>query len=116
MHRQEEIAVFANKLEKAWSLETSTKWRQDNPACGQCGVTSLVVQDVFGGSLLKCRVDGMWHFYNLIDGQRYDLTVSQFSGPLFYEDVETDRDEAFADTSRAQYRKLREALDFPFHG
>ena len=32
-------------LFKAWSSQSSSKWSKDNPANGQCGVTSLVVHD-----------------------------------------------------------------------
>lgn len=106
----ETIAAFTERLGSAWSPESSTRWRRDNPALGQCGVTTLVVQDVFGGTLLKTRVGPAWHFYNLIDGQRHDLTASQFSAPLSYDDVPATREEAFADTSPQQYRALRRSL------
>jgi hypothetical protein len=45
-------------------------------------VTALVVQDVLGGEILKTRVAGAWHFYNSIDGSRWDLTLSQFATPI----------------------------------
>ena len=44
------------RLTRAWSVETSSKWRRDNPACGQCSVTALVVQDLLGGEILKTNV------------------------------------------------------------
>ena len=91
----------------SWSIKTSSLWLQDNPARGQCSVTALVVQDILGGGVLKTRTDGGWHFYNLIDGQRLDLTDSQFVEPLHYEDRKASRDEAFADTSPEQYELLR---------
>lgn len=31
-------------LRKSWSIHSSSKWSLDNPAKGQCGVTSLVVR------------------------------------------------------------------------
>ena len=41
-------------------------------------VTSLVIQDVLGGDILKTRLpDGRWHFYNRIDGKRSDFTDEQ---------------------------------------
>ncbi len=36
-------------LIRSWSIETSSKWTTENPAKGQCGVTALVVQDIYGG-------------------------------------------------------------------
>ena len=98
------------RLTRAWSAETSTAWRRDNPACGQCSVTALVVQDVLGGEILKTKVADAWHFYNHIDGRRWDLTVSQYSTPIGYDDLPCSRHEALANTSKQQYARLVERL------
>jgi len=100
-------AALAVRLRAAWSTETGGKWRADNPACGQCSVTALVVQDAWGGEILKTDVDGAWHFYNRVDGQRWDLTESQFGAPISYDDRPSDRDEALADTSPDKYALLK---------
>ena len=60
-------------LIKSWSIETSSKWTIENPAKGQCGVTALVVQDIYGGEIKKTKAREAWHFYNFIDGQRFGL-------------------------------------------
>lgn len=39
--------IILNILFKCWSINSSSKWTQDNPANGQCGVTALVVNDLF---------------------------------------------------------------------
>ena len=104
------IAEFARRLAKAWSLDTSSRWSAARPALGQCSVTALVVQDVFGGELLKTRVGDAWHFYNLIDGSRFDLTAEQFETAISYDDLPASREDAFSDTSPGQYRSLRTAL------
>ncbi|MCA1492956.1 MULTISPECIES: YunG family protein [Sinorhizobium/Ensifer group] len=72
---------------------------------------AVVVQDLFGGEILKTRTGAGMHFYNRIDGERHDLTLSQFDEPIQFDDVASTRDEAFADTSDAQYRALKEGLD-----
>jgi hypothetical protein len=108
--REEAPVELYRRLTKAWSSETGSKWRRDNPACGQCSVTALVVQDLLGGELLKTRVAGAWHFYNRIDGRRWDLTVSQFETPIGYDDLPSSRQEALADTSKQQYVTLVERL------
>jgi len=47
--------------------EPSSLWTAENPARGQCGVTTLVIQkNCFGGKILK-TTDGA-SFYNEIDG------------------------------------------------
>ncbi len=61
-------------------------WRPDNPARGQCGVTSLVLNDLFGGDLVlgEVRVAGERtgvHYWNRFGaGVEVDLTRDQF-GP-----------------------------------
>lgn len=79
------------ELEKAirdsWSLDTAdadNEWTPDNPSCGQCDITSLVVHDLLGGELLAADVylDGrrveahMWN--RLPSGIEVDLTREQF--------------------------------------
>lgn len=41
---------FLGILLEAWSIESSTQWIETKPAKGQCGATSLVVHDYFGGA------------------------------------------------------------------
>ncbi|MFJ8239340.1 YunG family protein [Bacillus tropicus] len=97
-------------LIKSWSIETSSKWTIENPAKGQCGVTALVVQDIYGGEIKKTKVREVWHFYNFIDGQRFDFTEAQFNEKLNYMDVESNREEAFVDTNEKQYSILKEKI------
>ncbi|EOQ13718.1 hypothetical protein KQ3_01084 [Bacillus cereus B5-2] len=97
-------------LIKSWSIETSSKWTIENPAKGQCGVTALVVQDIYGGEIKKTKVREVWHCYNFIDGQRFDFTEAQFNENLNYMDVESNREEAFADTNEKQYSILKEKI------
>ena len=97
-------------LPLAWSGASSTQWRPENPACGQCSVTALLVQELFGGEFQKTRVGAAWHFYNRIGGARHDLTASQFAAPIAYDDAPSGRDEALCDTSPAQYAALRDRV------
>jgi hypothetical protein len=98
------------KLKAAWSKESSGSWSAENPVKGQCSVTSLVVQDIFGGDILKTKTRGGTHFYNSIDGVRWDLTISQFDYPIPFEDRQSSREEAMADTSPEQYEALKSRL------
>ncbi|WP_426025269.1 YunG family protein [Brevundimonas sp. TSRC1-1] len=113
------MALALNELEgrlkSAWSVETATTWTRDNPALGQCSVTALVVNDLLGGRILKTRVGPNYHFYNLIDDTRIDLTSSQFGGQIAYEDLPASRDDAFGDTTFKQYQALRRALFLETH-
>lgn len=85
-------------------------WSPSNPAQNHCSITSLVVQDCFGGDVLSTKTPGGTHFYNLIDGVRWDLTVSQFREPIPYEDTPSSREAALADTSLDKYALLKERL------
>jgi hypothetical protein len=73
-------------LKKSWSRETSSdpnNWTPENPAWGQCAVTALIVQDYFGGNLIRATVNERGvssHYWNeLPDGIETDLTQDQFS-------------------------------------
>lgn len=113
LHSAPHLKQFAERLAKAWSLETSSIWSSDNPARGQCGVTSLVVQDMFRGLILKTLLPEGPHFYNLIEGCRCDFTAGQFHEPIDYQDLPSNREEAMFDTNAQQYRALRQGLGFP---
>lgn len=99
-----------DRLKTAWSIETSSKWTPHNPALGQCSVTALAVQDMYGGEILKTRTTEGVHFYNLIANVRWDFTISQFDRPIPFEDLPATRDEALADTSLRQYTALKSRL------
>jgi hypothetical protein len=105
----EETRVAAALLD-SWSIETSGNWLPDNPASGQCNVTALLINELFGGEILKTPLPEGDHFYNRIDGERFDLTASQFDAPIDYLDVASNRDEALAGTSMAKYETLRAAF------
>jgi hypothetical protein len=73
------------ELRKAWCVATAhpsyqNKWTEDNPSCGQCCVTALVVQDQFGGDIYSCKVGNNNHFVNIINERIVDKTAEQFGG------------------------------------
>ena len=71
------------ELRKAWCRETAhpsyqSKWSEDNPSVGQCCVTALVVQDLYGGDIYSCKVGKNSHFVNIINERIVDKTAEQF--------------------------------------
>lgn len=102
--------AFGEALKTAWSIRSSNSWTAANPAKGQCSVTSLVAQDLFGGDIVTTRTKGGTHFYNIVDGNRHDFTMSQFDYQITFDDKPSSRAEAFTDTSEQQYAALRKAL------
>ncbi|AHB42453.1 YunG [Candidatus Saccharibacteria bacterium RAAC3_TM7_1] len=73
-------------MQDSWGPETSLagdKLPSDNPARGQCVVSSLVVQDFLGGDIVRVHVTGDGidenHYFNkLADGTAIDVTRKQY--------------------------------------
>lgn len=86
-------------LLNSWSKETCSlglrdSWTVDNPSLGQCAITALVINDMFGGKIMRCMASSGSHYYNMIDDNLIDLTVEQFHGeiPLYDEGEERTRE------------------------
>lgn len=105
-----EIEKMSEVLFQSWSKETSSKWTLANPAKGQCGVTALLINNFFGGEIMKTKAPEGWHFYNRINGKRYDFTASQFFEEIAYMDLPSNRKEAFAETNEMQYDALKQKV------
>src|SRR5215471_13439976 len=100
----------ARSLRKSWSRASARQWTEANPAAGQCNVTALLVYELFGGELLKTQLPEGDHFYNWIDGQRYDFTDSQFAQPINYADLPATRSEAERGATGAALTALKSAF------
>jgi len=67
---------------KSWSRETSyprtkDQWSKANPSFGQCAVTSLIINDLYGGKIVYNK--DYHHYWNVLDnGAVIDLTKDQF--------------------------------------
>lgn len=107
------IDDLRHRLTSAWRSDTSflpRDWSADNPAIGQCAVTALVVQDLFGGELRRGHTDSQTHYWNLLpDGQELDLTASQFVvRPVFVDTAVRSREYVLSfEATRQRYRRLR---------
>lgn len=104
-------------IASVWSADTSSPtgaWSPSNPAQNHCSITSLVVQDFFGGEILSTKTSGGTHFYNSIEGVKWDLTASQFSEPIPYDDTPSSRELALSDTSGEKYALIKERLSRAF--
>lgn len=103
VHPFERLVQLRSELERVWDARTSTDpdgWCPGNPARGQCTVAVLLVQDEFGGHILRGLVGGLSHFWNeLPDGREVDLTRDQF-GVWSVDDVEERTREYVLATTR----------------
>ena len=82
-----EIGELKQLLSYSWQKETCSpglrnEWNEDNPSLGQGAITSLIVNDIFGGKIMRCIASSGSHYYNLIDDEFVDLTVEQFLGEI----------------------------------
>jgi len=112
-HKDEKLAALRARLENAWSRSTSaepTVWTPSNPAWGQCAITALIVQEEFGGELLRGQMREGSHYWNrLPDGTEVDLTLQQFERTPEFADIQArSREEVLRhpDTAR-RYKLLR---------
>lgn len=69
------------------------------------------MNDFLGGEIFKTWLDEGWHFYNVINGERMDFTKEQFSYLIDYQDIDSNRAEAFHDTNDDQYSYLKSQVN-----
>lgn len=110
--RVSSVADLAQAVRRAWSRDTSfdpAGWSTDSPSWGHCAVTALIVQDLFGGDLVRGWVEATVHYWNrLPTGEEIDLTVEQFGEAPKRDDARVESRDyvlSFPDT-RARYERL----------
>jgi hypothetical protein len=115
------LADVERAVRAAWGADTCdpvdlADWRPDNPALGQCGVTALVLHDLFGGQLVLGEVHASGertgvHYWNRFAGLEVDLTREQF-GPesVVSAGQVLDRPAGQPKRCREQYELLRERV------
>ena len=62
----------------------------------QSTVISQLIHDIFGGEILKTHKGKKWHFYNRINGERIDFTMSELAKSPeenSFEDISSNPDE-----------------------
>jgi hypothetical protein len=114
------LAQLEQAIRDSWAADTAdsdNEWSPENPSCGQCDITSLVVHDLLGGDLLGAdvyvddeRVEAhMWN--RLPTGIEVDLTREQFRrGEVIAEPVVRPRTPAIADPSHPRYHRYEKYL------
>ena len=72
-----------------------------------CAITSLIINDYFGGVICKIYVDGISHYFNLIGDKIIDLTSSQFNHEMDYKDYQIiDRKNILTEDTKNRYKIL----------
>ena len=87
------------------------KWQGNNKCFGMCAITSLIINDYFGGDIYKIYVNNISHYFNLINGDIIDLTSNQFSFNIDYSNMEiVDRETMLTDDTKNRYNILKKRL------
>jgi hypothetical protein len=62
----------------------------------QSSLISRLIYDIFGGDIMKTRLEKEWHFYNRINGERLDFSIPGpgiSSTPFSFDDIPSTLDE-----------------------
>jgi hypothetical protein len=81
------MELLIDALKASWCRETAYRtdrpfWSEQNITRGQCTVTAMIVNDYFGGEMKRgfSKKYNLFHYWNIIDGKKIDLTFDQFIG------------------------------------
>lgn len=86
-------------------------WNENNKSFGMCVITSLVINDYFGGDICKIHVDGVSHYFNLIGNDIIDLTKDQFAYEIDYNNYQIiDREKILSNDTKYRYNILKTKL------
>lgn len=112
-------------LRASWAADTCSPddlerapWTPGNPAWGHCDITSLVVNDFFGGRLVRGEVftaggePVCFHWWNRLDnGLELDLTLEQFlEGQTVVQRQVIDRPRPYPRYRKDEYKLLRDRI------
>lgn len=76
-----------------------------------CAITSLIINDYFGGVILKNNKDGISPYYNLIENEIIDLTPGEFNCDINYENYQiVDRQEILTEEIKNRYNILKKKI------
>lgn len=76
-------------LKVCWSKKTCypgvlNQWSNVNKSLGQCAISSLIVNDYFKGEIYKTKINGLNHYFNMINDIIIDFTKEQFNFKIKY--------------------------------
>lgn len=81
------LELLKEALIASWCPETAYRsdrpfWSEQNRTRGQCTVTVMIVNELFGGKMLRgySAKYNLYHYWNVINGEKIDWTFEQFVG------------------------------------
>lgn len=86
-------------------------WTEENKALGMCAITTLIINDYFKGQIAKIKVDGISHYFNIIDNKIIDLTKTQFKSEIDYKDYKiVHRNDILTEDTKNRYQRLKKKV------
>lgn len=87
-------------------------WSENNKCFGICAITFLIINDYFCGDICKIHVDGINHYFNLVENKVIDLTSNQFNWEIDYKDYQIiDRQKILTLDTKNRYNILKSRLN-----
>ena len=85
MKEEYTLEEISDAIKKSWCREScypkqQSIWDKNNPSLGQDVVTAILLYDYFKGNIKKCSIEGIDHYFNIMNKQIVDLTKEQFLG------------------------------------
>ena len=91
--------------------KVQNEWNENNKCFGMCAITALIINDYFSGDICKIHVDGISHYFNLIEDKIIDLTKDQFNHEIDYKNYQiVDRKKILTDDTKNRYNTLKSRL------
>ena len=84
----------------------SKRGARSSDAIEQASLVSQLIHDIFGGEILKTRLKKGWHFYNRVDGKRFDFSgsdISKLSDDSQFEDIPSSPGETYCYFEEEEY-------------
>lgn len=86
-------------------------WTEENRTLGMCAITALIINDYFKGQIAKIKVDGISHYFNIIDNKIIDLTKTQFKSEIDYKDYKiVHRNDILTEDTKNRYQRLKKKV------
>jgi hypothetical protein len=96
-------------LKKIWARDKNQDKTLQTKEYHKDSINSRLIQDIFGGEILKTPLKNDWHFYNRINGERIDFS-NYYSKKQNYlnafEDLPSTPDETFNYVAQEDYSNL----------
>jgi hypothetical protein len=88
--------IVKKALNQTWSKDDRVGYITDQTSDGQSSIVSRLIFDIFGGEILKTHFKNSWHFYNRIDGESIDFSLTEsnkVTSAISFEDIPSTPDE-----------------------